>query len=149
MRAMYNSCLKGLIICYYQVLSNYFKFSALRFAKTILQLEERGCNSRHYFIYQVEKLTFRVNFTNVLTHSFYAGRSQKCKKLLDLKAFFSLLVSARVKAVHKTLMKLTSRMGPSKLLLHASTLFHVTPQKACDFLHLCQYDPAATKKTRD
>ena len=36
-------------------------------------------------------------------------------------------------------------MGPSKLLLHATTLFHVTPQKACHFLHLCQYVPADKK----
>ena len=39
--------------------------------------------------------------------SFYACRSQKHKKLLELTLFFALLGSACIKAAHKTLMKLT------------------------------------------
>ena len=39
-----------------------------------------------------------VNFINVFTHSFYAPRSRKCKKLLKLTDFFALLGSACVKA---------------------------------------------------
>ena len=48
-----------------------------------------------------------VNFINMFTPSFYACRSQKCKKLLDLTVFFALLGSERVKAARKTLVKLT------------------------------------------
>ena len=47
-----------------------------------------------------------VNFINVFTRSFYANRSQKRKKLLDLTGLFVLLGSARVKAAHKMLVKL-------------------------------------------
>ena len=49
-----------------------------------------------------------VNFINMFTRSFYARRSQKCKKLLDLSVFFALLGSARVKDARKMLVKLTS-----------------------------------------
>ena len=42
-------------------------------------------------------LTPGVNFINVFTHSFYAHRSQKHKKLLDLAVFFAHLGSAHVK----------------------------------------------------
>ena len=37
----------------------------------------------------------------MFTHSSYARRSQKCKKLLELTVFFALLGSASVKAVRK------------------------------------------------
>jgi len=53
------------------------------------------------------KLTPGVNFTNKFTLSFYAHRSQKCKKTDDLTFFFTLLGSASVKAVSRSLMKLT------------------------------------------
>ena len=46
-----------------------------------------------------------VNFINKLTRSFYARRSQKRKKLLDLTVFFALLGSAHVKAVSKETVK--------------------------------------------
>ena len=42
-----------------------------------------------------------VNFIKVFTLSFYARRSQKCKKLLNLCVFFSLLRSWHVKAACK------------------------------------------------
>ena len=47
--------------------------------------------------------------------SFYAHRSQKRKKVLDLTVFFALLGSLLVKAAHKMLMKLTPGVNPSKL----------------------------------
>ena len=46
-----------------------------------------------------------VNFINVFTHSFYARRSQKQNKLLELTVFYALLGSGRVKAVSKMLVK--------------------------------------------
>ena len=49
----------------------------------------------------------RVNFINVFTHSFYAHRSQKPKKLLDLMSFLHFWDLLRVKAAHKMLVKLT------------------------------------------
>ena len=54
----------------------------------------------------------RVNFINVFTRSFYACRSQKRKKLLELTVFFAPLGSASVKVARKMLMKLTP--GDSK-----------------------------------
>ncbi len=47
------------------------------------------------------KLTPGVNFTNKFTLSFYAHRSQKCKKTDDLTFFFTLLGSMSVKAERK------------------------------------------------
>jgi len=54
-------------------------------------------------------LTLRpeVNFTNMFTRSFYVCRSQKHKMTNDFTVIFTLLESTCVKAVHKTLMKLT------------------------------------------
>ena len=63
----------------------------------------------------------RVNFINVLTHSFYTRRSQKRKKLLELTVFFVLLGSACVKAAHKMLVKLTA--GLKKQFLQISFSF--------------------------
>ena len=51
--------------------------------------------------------SFRSQFHQHFTSSFYAHRSQKCKNLLNLTVFFELLGSAHVKAAHKTLVKLT------------------------------------------
>ena len=48
-----------------------------------------------------------ANFINLFTRSFYARRSQNCKKLLELIVFFALLGSTRVKAARKMLVKLT------------------------------------------
>ena len=53
------------------------------------------------------KQRFGVNFINVFTCSFYACRSQKHKKLLELTVFFALLGSGYIKAVRKMLVKLT------------------------------------------
>jgi len=47
-----------------------------------------------------------LNFTNIFTLSFYTRRSQKRKKTDDLTVFYTLLCSASVKAVRRTLMKL-------------------------------------------
>ena len=65
-----------------------------------------------------------VNFINVLTHSFYAHRSQKRKKLLDLTAFFVLLGSVRENAALKMLMKLTPDECLKKLKKLVRGQFH-------------------------
>jgi len=49
----------------------------------------------------------RLNFTNIFTLSFYAHRSRKRKNTDDLTVLFTLLGSTSVKAVHRTLMKLS------------------------------------------
>ena len=54
-----------------------------------------------------KRLVASVNFINVFMRSFYAHRSQKHKKLLDLTVFFALLESLLVKAVRIMLVKLT------------------------------------------
>ena len=54
-----------------------------------------------------QKDTPWVNFINLFTCSFYACRSRKHKKLLDLTVFFALLGSSSVKAALKMLVKLT------------------------------------------
>ena len=48
-----------------------------------------------------------VNFIIVFRPSFYAQRSQKHKKLLDLTVFFGLLGSASIKTERKMLVKFT------------------------------------------
>ena len=48
-----------------------------------------------------------VNFTNVLWAAFTCADPKSAKKLLNLTVFFALLGSARVKAAHRTLVKLT------------------------------------------
>ena len=48
-----------------------------------------------------------VNFINVFTRSFYARRSQKWKKLLDLTVFLRFLGSAFVKAACIMMLKFT------------------------------------------
>ena len=65
-----------------------------------------------------------VNFTNVITHSFYARRSQKRKKLLELTVFFALLGSTCVKAAHKMLMKMTPADERESLFLDAFLIFY-------------------------
>jgi len=50
---------------------------------------------------------FGLNLINIFTLSFYARRSRKRKKTYNKTVFFTLLGSARVKAVRRTLMKLT------------------------------------------
>ena len=50
-----------------------------------------------------------VNFTNMLTPSFYARRSQKCKKDSQLKLLFVLLGSARVKALQQNIDEIDPR----------------------------------------
>ena len=51
----------------------------------------------------------QVNFIYMFMSSFYACRSQKCKKLIELTLFFAVLGSVHVKAARKMLVKLTSR----------------------------------------
>ena len=48
-----------------------------------------------------------INFTNVLRAAFTFADPESAKKLLNLTVFFALLVSAGVKAAHRTLVKLT------------------------------------------
>ena len=48
-----------------------------------------------------------VVFINMFTRSFYARRSPKCKKLLELTVFFALLESASIKVARNMLAKLT------------------------------------------
>jgi len=54
-----------------------------------------------------QSTTTLSQFHQRFTHSFYARRSQKCKKDWQLDCFFTLLGSARVKAVRRMLMKLS------------------------------------------
>ena len=54
---------------------------------------------------------FAVNFTNILRAAFTLADPKSAKKLLNLTAFFALLVSAGVKAARRTLMKLTRGGG--------------------------------------
>ena len=76
-----------------------------------------------------------VNFINVFMCSFYAHRSQKRKKLLDLTVFFMLRRSARVKAAHRTSVKLNpgddgyvgAKHDKKRVPLHA---FHYTVSAA-------------------
>ena len=56
---------------------------------------------------RINRVRSWVKFIKVLTCSFYAHRSQKRKKLLDLAVFFVLLGSVRVQAAHKMMVKLT------------------------------------------
>ena len=58
-----------------------------------------------------------VNFFDVFMCSFYARRSQKRKKLLELTIFFALFGSASVKAVRKMLVKLTPDVCQNNLSL--------------------------------
>jgi len=53
------------------------------------------------------KSTHGVNFINMFTQSFYKPRSQKRKRQSCHKRLFVHLVSLRVKAAHKTLVKST------------------------------------------
>ena len=74
------------------------------------------------------KLTPRVNFINVFTHSFYASRSWKPKKLLELTDFCALLGSACLKAACKMLMKLTPNLQISFDHMFADVNFQATNQ---------------------
>ncbi len=68
------------------------------------------------------KLTAGLNFTNILTLSFYTRRSQKCKKMTtQLTVFFMLLDSTSVKDVCRTLMKLSPDMA-CDILTHTFSL---------------------------
>ena len=70
-------------------------------------------------------LSSGVNFINVLTSYFYARRSQKRKKLLNLTVFFALLGSARVKAACRMMVKLTPGVNTTKLFLLNIKLGHL------------------------
>ena len=48
-----------------------------------------------------------VNFTNILQAAFTLTYPESAKKLLDLTVFFALLVSACIKAAHRSLINLT------------------------------------------
>jgi len=56
-------------------------------------------------------ITHQVSISSTFYDSFYVHRSQKCKKILTTWLFFALLVSACVKAAHRTLMKLTPNIA--------------------------------------
>jgi len=64
-------------------------------------------------------ITAGVNFTNILCTAF---RSQKLKKIDNLTVFFTLLGAAHVKAVQRTLMKLS----PGHLQEQETGLLHLT-----------------------
>ena len=57
-----------------------------------------------------------VNFTNLLRAAFTLADPKSAKKLLDLTVFCTLLVSAHVKAAHRTLMKLTPVVNFTNIL---------------------------------
>ncbi len=62
-----------------------------------------------------------VDFTNIFMPSLCLHGAQKRKKIDDLTAFFTLLGSARIKAVCRTLMKLSPddhwKLRPSNIKL--------------------------------
>ena len=66
-----------------------------------LYLSKKNLFEVLYNVYLVLWSQAGVNFTNMFTHSFYARRSQKRKKLHNLTVFLALLGSASVKAAHK------------------------------------------------
>jgi len=83
-------------------------------------------------------LSSGVDFTNIYTPSFCAHGFQKRKKTNALAAFFTLLDSARVKAVHRMLMKLSQGVNFINILcahflykvLHTAFFYlHVTREK--------------------
>ena len=65
------------------------------------------CHASSSFAFARSKMTPWVNFINVFTSYFYAHRSRKRIKLLELTVVFAILGSSRVKAAHKMLVKLT------------------------------------------
>ena len=73
----------------------------------------------------------RVNFIKVFTHSFYARRSQKLKKLLEFTVFFALLGSGRVKAARKMLGEIDpSSLSHKYLFCHFSVISAVNSIKS-------------------
>ena len=60
-----------------------------------------------------------VNFINLFTRSFYANRSQKRKKLLDLTVFFALLGSVCEKAA-QMMVKLTPGFNGFRLFISST-----------------------------
>ncbi len=84
----------------------------------IVQLNERGkfkcdstdnCNMKDHPTYRVKRvMSPRAQFYQRFTYSFYVCRSQKRNKDSQVLIFFTPLGSTSVKAVHKTLVKLTT-----------------------------------------
>ena len=69
----------------------------------------RGKKGWETLIYPVNPFALqRVNFTNILQASFTHLDPKSAKKTVKLSSFFALWGSARVKAVCKTLVKLTT-----------------------------------------
>ncbi len=56
---------------------------------------------------ELSKLTPVLNFINILCTAFTFVDPESVKKIENLTVFFTLLGSAHVKAVHRTLMKLS------------------------------------------
>jgi len=81
------------------------------------------------------KLTQGVDFTNIFTPSFWTHGAQKRKKTNDLTAFLTLLGSARVKAVHRTLMKLSQGWTTLVLIYSMNCLFFIQDAKRRPTLH--------------
>ena len=74
---------------------------------TELQLKTRFAGLYLQLKRVAHEQTRGVNFIKVLTHSFYASRSQKGKNLHDLTVFFSFLGSTRIETGRKMMVKLT------------------------------------------
>jgi len=64
----------------------------------------------------------RCQYHQHFTCSFYACRSQKCKRYLGFDWIITLSWSVRVRAVHRTLMKLSPSVNFINILLPAFTL---------------------------
>jgi len=65
-------------------------------------------NQNKSYIWNVGEIDFRDQFHQRSMSSFYAHRSQKHKKTVNLSVFFAILGSVCVKAACRMLMKLTS-----------------------------------------
>jgi len=77
----------------------------------------------------------RAQFHQHSTYSFYARRSRKCKSYWWLNCiFFTLLGSTSIKAVRKTLVKLTPGVNFTKILCTTFTLVYPKSIKKIDNL---------------
>ena len=80
-----------------------------------------------------------VNFTNVFMHSFYTHKSHKRKKDRQLKQFFALSGSSRIKALHKHVDEIDPRTSTALAAIVATTAAAATLhcEREDVFEHVC------------
>ena len=82
----------------------------------------------HYWTRQIQPIESPgLNFINLLTRSFYASRSEKRKKLLELTVIFVLLGSLSVKAAHKHVDEIDPKFLTSGVFYHDRSISKQTP----------------------